>query len=623
MNRYLYVDLETTASGGPEGNSPEAHWRSNRVLMCGYCGETGPVRTDGLIGNNLMEAIQKGVTPVIVAHNAKFDLKYLMRDYPSVSWDKVKVWDTMTFEYRHSGQRHKMWSLEKLANAYGVPFKKSLNLGDLLSQGIKMEDIDPVLLKEYLIEDVEGLRRIHEYQLQCNYTPDMDYILPLAEMELNGMQVEREKAQQEATLLVGETTTVEDALIKHIRQCCEWQDGTPLELEDFTDQLGTKSKYIKPTANRTVSFLLTGEPAVLNITAKWQVKYKDSFGPYYRGTLPPYFVSNSSKHLGYPVDENVLQQDSSWIAREILEYRKANKLLSTYLGPMLHTSAIQGTVHPKLNTAITATGRLSSSNPNGQNMPEEARQLIHGNLITELDFSQLEMVAVACISKDKNLISDLSNGVDIHYNTAAQVFGAGNAKTMRKIAKNVNFGLLYGGKATGLSHQTGVDKNKVQKLIDAFYSRYPRVAKWQKEVFETVVDNMYPLDIKNGEQRYASEYTENVSRRRFTFIEQESPAWLRRRTGRKFSFSPQQTSNYPIQGFAGGDIVMDVLTRLWRATYRTPVKYIMTVHDSIILEVPPEFDIAKEIDKVLVETEAHFKLPIQLKYDLSQDTHWK
>ena len=411
-------------------------------------------------------------------------------------------------------------------------------------------------------------------------------------------------------------------------QQCEWQDGTPLEPEDFTDQLGTKSKYIKPTASRTLSFMLTGKPEVLQITPKWSVHYKNGMCPYYNGKIPPYFVDESPT-LGFSVSEDILSQDTSWIAVEALEHRKANKLLSTYISPMLHTSQVQGTIHPKLNTTVTATGRLSSSNPNGQNMPGTSRQLIVSNHIgreiVEADFSQLEMVAVACISGDRNLINDLQSGVDVHYNTASMVFGQANAEAMRKIAKNVNFGLLYGGKATGLSYQTGVDKDKVQKLIDAFYKKYPRVAIWQKKVFNDIVSTMSTYDVKGGEQRYCSTYTEPFSGRRFKFIEQESPKWLRHKTGRKYSFSPQQTSNYPIQGFAGGDIVMYALTELWREVKENnyKVSFIMTVHDSIIMEVDLGTDIKTLIDEAISKTKKHFNLPLDLHCDVESGQTWQ
>ncbi len=626
MIKYIPFDLETTCNGGPDKNSPEAHWRDNKILLCGYSAG-GRIMVSNKISDLLLyidNTMRIGDTPCLVAHNAKFDIKYLMREAEQLRWDKVKVWDTMVWEYRHSGQRHKMWGLEKTASAYNIPFKKSLDLGKILKSGVKMEDIDTNLLELYLKEDVKVLEDIHKYQLQTGEEFNMDYILPLCEMELNGMVVDQEKAEELAQDLVKKISSIETNFMELIKDQCKWQDGSAIEDEDFTTEIGTKSKCIKPLANRTLSFLLTGKPEVLQVTPKWNVMFRqDASLPVYPNKVPDYYVDYSD-NLGYSVSEDVLTQESDHIAREALEHRKANKLMSTYVGPMLHSARVQGTIHPKLNTAITYTGRLSSSNPNGQNMPPEARELIMGAEIVEIDFSQLELVAVACISNCQKLINDLRSGVDIHYNTASKVFGSDKAQEMRKIAKNVNFGVLYGGKAIGLSKQTGVDRSVVQKLIDAFYSKYPGVGIWQKKIFNQVVDNMTPYDIHNGEQRYQSVYVEPVSKRKFKFIEQESPKWLRQKTGRKHSFSPQQTSNYPIQGFAGGDIVMQALYELWKQADRRYVRFLMTVHDSIILEVCPTYKLlADDISTTLAKVENYFNLPLHLEYDVYYGEYWK
>ena len=152
-----------------------------------------------------MTIVDEGDTPCIVAHNAKFDIKYLMRELPRLPWHKVKVWDTMTWEYRYTGHTTKFISLEKLAQRYSVPFVKTLDLGAILAKGCKMEDIDKDMLSDYLREDVRALKEVHEAQLATGYECDMDYILPLAEMELNGMKVDRPKAQELMKDLVTET----------------------------------------------------------------------------------------------------------------------------------------------------------------------------------------------------------------------------------------------------------------------------------------------------------------------------------------------------------------------------------------------------------------------------------
>jgi DNA polymerase-1 len=255
-------------------------------------------------------------------------------------------------------------------------------------------------------------------------------------------------------------------------------------------------------------------------------------------------------------------------------------------------------------------------------MPEIIRSLIEthkeGYEIEEVDLSQLELVAAAALSKDVQLIYDLTHGVDIHFNTASKVFGADKAKAKRKLAKNVNFGVLYGGSANGLSKQTGVPSKTIQELIDAFYERYPDVLQWQDDLFETVIDCGYPYDIKQGEQRYAYDYVIPNSGKKITFVEVESPPWM----NTKYSFSPTHTSNYPIQGFAGGDIVMQLLYWLWRNTSST-VRFLLTVHDSIIMEKPEDEDLTHVYDQAMREISTCLKLPVPITYDVEAGPTWR
>ena len=630
----IFLDLETTANGGPDGDSPEAHWKSNKVLLCGWkTPNFTRVALNGTVEylcDYISDALSKDGYCTLVAHNAKFDLKYLMRDRPDVEWEKVKVWDTMTWEYLDSGHRDTFVSLEDTASKYGIPFTKSLDLGALLSSGIKMEDIPKEELEEYLKEDVKVLEKIWQVQEQCA-TYWMDYILPLAEMELNGLPLSIGDATDLATDLQENIDESYEFIRDYIMDKCQWQDGSIVGIDDFSNMVTPKGKYIKCTANRTLSFLLTGEPKQLNITQKWKLSLKGQ--PLLNNNqVQRIYQDIDPTHLGYPMDEETIEKVHRAVGGKcdmldhLMRHRKATKVVGTYLLPMLQQANIDGTVHPKLNTTVTRTGRLSSSEPNGQNMPEEVRKLIEVqneyHQLEEVDFSQLEMVGAACLSGDKALIYDLNHGVDVHENTATKVFGAAQAKAKRKLAKNVNFGVLYGGKAPGLSKQTGVEQDTIKKLIDAFYTSYPGVARWQRKVFEDVVDNMEAHDVKDGEQRYHSDYTLPVSARKFRFIETESPLWVRRKTGRGYSFSPNHTANYPIQGFTGGDIVMYGLWYLW-TVLRNRVKFRMTVHDSILLERELDVDLHEEYDDMISAIEKRFNLPVHLHVDVESGYNWR
>lgn len=634
----IYFDLETTAQGGPDGTSPEAHWHDNYVLLCGWSVQgSASVEVDDTpdrLAKRIQQEIQQTGSCTLVAHNAKFDIKYLMRNYPELSWECIHVWDTMTWEYLDSGHRTTFPSLEDTAKKYGIPFGKSLDLGALLASGVKMQNIDKQELTDYLIDDVKVLVDIQDTQAECA-TYFMDYILPLAEMELNGLPLNIKEAEKLTYSQQTDITESYDYIRDYIIEQCEWQDGSPIIMDDFSNLVTPKSKCIKPTANRTISFLFTGAPAELKITPKWRVVLK-GLPLLSSNQVDKIYQDVEPTHIGYPMGEDIVELINMELGNNVemlehlIRHRKATKIVGTYLLPMLQQAREEGTVHPKLNTTITSTGRLSSSAPNGQNMPPEVRELIiaaQGRKLEEVDFSQLEMVGAATLSKDPQLIYDLGHGVDVHKNTATRVFGAAQAEAKRKLAKNVNFGVLYGGKANGLSKQTGVERDTVQDLIDAFYDSYPRVRDWQKELFDQVVDTMEAHDIKDGHQRYCSTYILPDSGRVFKFIETEAPAWMRKRTGRKFSFSPNHTANYPIQGFAGGDIVMYGLHDLWkqvRSIYRMDqVRFRLTVHDSILIDRPDQLNLVPMYNNMNRAIEKRYNLPIQLHVDVESGHNWR
>lgn len=629
--KYYYVDLETTARGGPGARtSPEAHWAINNILLCAYQREQGVIHvhdTPKTLLHRMAKDIDNGFRPVFVAHNAKFDIKHLIAYGGFKGWKNIQVWCTMTWEYRNSGHLNKFPSLKDTCLDRGIPYSKGIDLGALIAQGVKMEDIPIADLTVAIENDVRSLRQLWMQQSSTTGHYDMQYILPLAEMEMNGLKIDKPKMEHLYIERQNVIMTEEQRMMEHIKTMCEWQDGSDVDMScDFTSAVGLKSKEINMFARRTLSFLLTKVPDTLEITTKWKLKFKPGRISYYAQAHPPYFKGKT--HLGYIIDEKVFKLDNSWITQCAEKHRKAEKIISTYLAPMAEATAIAGTVHPKLNTAQTATGRLSSSQPNGQNMPPLVRELVvphqYGSTIYEIDFKQLEMYAVATISGCKDMQAALARGDDLHYLSGRVVMGwaceADMTKDERKLVKNVNFGILYGGKAAGLSHQTGVKKETIQALIDGFFKAFPGVAKWQKKMFTEVVDHMYPYDIKEGEQRYASSWRLPLTGRKFTFIEQESPAWLRKRTHRKWSFSPTQTSNYPIQGCAGGDLVMYALYWLWS---NTDYKFLLTVHDSIIVETYDDLPaVLTAATTMCAATTAHFSLPLDLQCDVSSGSHW-
>jgi DNA polymerase I-like protein with 3'-5' exonuclease and polymerase domains len=641
---YYYLDIETTTEGGVDNKSPEAQWKTNKILAF-YCHVVNPVTNFSVSFTDVAKCLKairnvaegNSATPVIVAHNAKFDIKWLIREagegYP---WHKVDVWDTMTAEYYVSGHMSKFMSIEKCNGAYGIVAKKTINLKEHFDSGLTMRDIPEDKLREYVTNDTLMLVDLHQAQIEYAVNkniqvPDMSYIIVLAMMELNGLPVHIHKAcvlaQQKITAIEKHMGHLRCEIANRFRWKVTDKDGNhtyyPINIdEDFCAEIGTKSKTIKAMANRTLSMLLTGKPRVVKITPKWHLQVVDPIS-----NAEP--SGKKANHLGYPMDEAVLKELAHLpsyglkeiINEDILPYRKANKLLSTYLMPMLASAKLQGHIYPKLHTTSTATGRLSSSHPNGQNMPKVIRELIRGPMV-EVDFKQLEIHIAAAITGDPQLREDLKNGLDVHEQTA-KASGTNN----RKLAKQVNFGILYGAGKAGLAKQTGEPIGRIGKLIEAFYNRYPGVKRWQQNMMHMAKGTAVGYEFHGGGVRRKFDYVSPTGRM-ITIPEQKAPDWQKNQGGGDWSFSPQQLSNYPIQSMAGGTVVLEFMTQLFQGM--PFLNWRMTVHDSILFDMPNPKDLTRdELDamikgglKLFINARPDWNIP-SLGVDITyHDEHW-
>jgi DNA polymerase I-like protein with 3'-5' exonuclease and polymerase domains len=623
----ITIDLETTANGGLNGDSPEAHHPENRVLLWGHAvNNTFPTvsTNSSSLERDIEEGLNKGYHITLIGHNLKFDLKYLLRELPHIPWYEFDLYCTMYGEYRLSGHKDMFVSLEDACAKRGIIFTKTLDLQAILDSGVKMEDIPRSDLEPYLMDDVAATRALHRNQNSSAMLAN--HALPLASIELNGLLLDRERTKALMHNLVLEEAQLETDLWTHCQNRLEWDDGRPIKRDE-----------IKINAPRTISYLLTGEPAAGLTNGKSAVKYRQGWAPYLGpADIKAIWGNHQPNHLGYPVPEDKLAAVEAigiGYIKKVVEYRKLQKTMGTYIGPFLELTKKVPTIHPKMNMNATVTGRLSSSQPNGQNMPDIARKCFiseHGQLY-EIDFKQLEMYSVAAISDDHQLIDDLHNGVDIHYKTGCDVMGWQTPSDMteegRRAVKAVNFGLLYGGGANSLARTAGLPVKIVKDLIKAFYARYKRVAEWQKEFFTEVTQNLTPAGIEEGEQIYESLVRLPISERLFYFKERKSPKWLRQKTGRKYSFKPTETKNYPVQGFAGGDIVMDALVLLYEIMQKQEYKSTklrMSVHDSILVDTKLNvLALSGHMDTVCRAIETRYQLPFKLEFDIKSGKHWK
>lgn len=319
---------------------------------------------------------------------------------------------------------------------------------------------------------------------------------------------------------------------------------------------------------------------------------------------------------GYSTDAEVLDilaQDYEFV-KDILAYRQLSKLKSTYIDGFLKlVDADTSKVHTTFNQTITATGRLSSTEPNLQNIPiktEEGKRIRKafvptkpGNVLVAADYSQIELRILAHMSKDPVLVDSFMNNEDIHRRTASEVFGVAMeevTKEMRRNAKAVNFGIIYGQTDFGLSKELGISRSEAKAYIENYFARYSGVKQW--------------IDQAIQEARATGVSTTMMGRKRYIKDINSKNFNLR-------SFAERTAVNTPIQGTAADVIklaMLQVAEQLKQHNFAA--KMLLQVHDELIFEVPPReiaglIVILRECMEHAVELEVPLKIDVNVGFD--------
>ncbi|THB70298.1 MAG: DNA polymerase I, partial [Desulfobulbaceae bacterium] len=287
---------------------------------------------------------------------------------------------------------------------------------------------------------------------------------------------------------------------------------------------------------------------------------------------------------GYSTDIKVLEKlaPAHELPALVIEYRNIAKLLSTYVDKLkLLISPHTGRVHTSFNQAVTATGRLSSSNPNMQNIPirtEEGNRIRaafvpeEGKVFLSADYSQIDLRVLAHYSQDPALLKAFQSGEDIHNKTAAEIFGVSSmliTSEMRRVAKSINFGIVYGMSAFGLSSQLQISRKEAGRFIDRYFELYGGVKTFMNEIIETARTQGYVTTLLNR-RRYLPEITASNKMRR--------------------EFAERAAINTPIQGTAA-DIIKLAMLRvqdLLRANENRECKLLLQIHDELVFEMSRE-----------------------------------
>lgn len=522
---------------------------------------------------NTFRPVFENEKSIKVGQNIKYDLLMLQNYGVEL---KGKLFDTMVAHYVLQPElRHGMDYLAEIYLKYDTIKIEELIGSKGKNQG-NMRDLAPEQVYKYACEDADvtlKLKNILEDELRKNGAEDLFYniempLVPvLAYMERNGVRLDTGALQQSS--------------------------------EHFTKKMNEIEQEIYTLAG--VEF---------NISSPKQV------GEILFEKLKIIEKAKKTKSGQYSTSEEVLEslRGKHPVIEKILDYRGLKKLLSTYIDALpLLINPKTGKIHTSFNQTITATGRLSSSNPNLQNIPirdengKEIRKAFipeDGCLFFSADYSQIELRIMAHLSEDKNMIDAFLSGYDIHAATAAKVYKIDIndvTREQRSKAKTANFGIIYGISVFGLAERMGVDRKEAKELIDGYFETYPDVKRYMDKSIEVARENGYVETI--------------FHRKRFLPDINSRNAIVR-------GYAERNAINAPIQGSAA-DIIKVAMIRIYERFKRENIKskMILQVHDELNFSVYPE---EKEmVGRIVIEEmENAYKMHVPLKADCGWGTNW-
>lgn len=567
---FFSFDTETTGLDAIEAElvGMSFSWKKNEAYYLPIPpGEAGFKKVQPL------KSILEKTSVLKIGQNLKYDMVVLKKYDIDV---QGPFFDTMIAHYLlQPEQRHNMDLLAEIFLGY-----RTIHIDELIGPKGKnqknMRDLAPVEVYEYAAEDADITlqlkavleKEIHEKGLDflC-YDVEMPLVKVLTKMETTGIAIDR-AALKESSLIL-------------------------------TANLEKKEAEIQELAG-----------VLFNVNSPKQI------GEMLFDTLAIGGKAKKTKTGQYSTSEDVLEglKGKHPIIEKILDQRGMKKLLSTYIDALPELiNPRTGKIHTSFNQAVTATGRLSSSNPNLQNIPvrdaqgREIRKAFSaepGSLFLSADYSQIELRLMAHLSQDPTMIQAFRDGLDIHAATAAKIYKIPLEEVssdMRRKAKTANFGIIYGISVFGLAERMGVSRTEAKELIDGYFNTYPQVKAYMDASIEKARENGW-VETLYHRKRYLQDIdSQNANVR---------------------GYAERNAINAPIQGTAA-DIIKVAMVKIAQSLEKQGLKttMILQVHDELNFIVPEnELSIVREL--VVYEMENAVQLDVPLKADVGVGKNW-
>ncbi len=518
----------------------------------------------------------------IIMHNAKFDLKVLasrlaaqkLISEPDLSFINAKIYDTMVLAWLINPERmgRNAYSLEYLCETQlGL---KGIEFSEIVGKGQTFSDVELDAATRYAAEDADFTLKLYSKLLESKRYPDVEKLydmelelLPiLTQMELEGIHLDK-----------ANMTAYSSELLKGIEQ---WE-------QNIYKEVGHEFNIASPKQLQTVLF------------------------------EERHLKPGKKTKTGYSTDTSVLEELAyeDPVPKMILEYRELAKLHSTYVDTLPKMADANERIHTDFAQTGTATGRLSCREPNLQNIPvrSEAGRKIRsaftapeGKVLISADYAQIELVVLAHLSKDEKMCQSFIEGTDVHKATAAMIYSVSpDAVTpeMRRTAKTINFGVIYGMSAFRLAKDLGISRTQAAGFIDEYFRMYSKI--------NGFINNT----ISSAEQMG---YVETILGRKRPILNINSKNKIEKAAAERIAV------NTPVQGSAADIVKMAMLSISKELkAINSPAKLLLQVHDELIFECPDDQQtIEKTIALIKEKMETAVKLSVPLRVSIEYGKSW-
>ena len=570
-NEYLSIDTETTSTNSIEAELVGLSFsiEENKAFYVPLPSK----REEALRIVNIFKPLYENEKILKIGQNIKYDLEVLANYGISLNG---KMFDTMIAHYVIQPELHH--NMDYLAEIY-LKYK-TIHIEELIGpkgKGQKnMRDLTPQQIYEYAAEDADvtlKLKNVLEKELKkyevehLFYDIEMPLMPVLASMEMNGVRLDTESLKETSDVLTTRMKSIEHKIYELAGQ--EFNIASPKQVGEI---LFDKLKIVEKTKKTKTGQYVTNEEVLQGLKHKHE------------------------------------------IVENILEHRGLKKLLGTYVDalPSLinpHT----GHIHTSFNQTVTSTGRLSSSDPNLQNIPvrgEDGKEIRKafipepGCLFFSADYSQIELRVMAHLSDDENMIEAFREGYDIHAATAAKIYKENIdevSRDQRTKAKRANFGIIYGITVFGLAERLDISREEAKQLIDGYFETFPKVKEYMEKAKETARQKGYVETLFN--------------RRRYLADINSGNATVR-------GFAERNAINAPIQGTAA-DIIKVAMIKIYNRFKKENIrsKMILQVHDELNFSVYPEEK--EQVERIVIEEmQRAYPLSVPLTADAGWGNNW-